>query len=162
MGGWHWERMKGREFERIILRVFIICIPRSRLQPTCVALMVFRALIISEESQLGEMKWCPERGIKNGKAADRDEINGEMIEGWVTWRLCNMSFESGVVHEGSRSGVIVPLYMDKREMTECMNYRGIRLLNVVGKVYAVIFVERVHKLTAGLIYDEQGGFRLGH
>ena len=41
--------------------------------------------------------------LKNGKAADKDEITREMIKGggdrvvdWI-WRLCNMDFESGVV-----------------------------------------------------------------
>ena len=41
--------------------------------------------------------------LKIGKAADNDEITGEMIEGgvdrvvdWI-WRLCNMTFERGVV-----------------------------------------------------------------
>ena len=41
--------------------------------------------------------------LKNGKAAGKDEITGEMIKGgvdsvvdWI-WRLCNMAFESGVV-----------------------------------------------------------------
>ena len=43
--------------------------------------------------------------LKNGKAAAKDEITGEMIKGggdrvveWI-WRLCNMAFEIGVVPE---------------------------------------------------------------
>ena len=42
---------------------------------------------------------------------------------WI-WRLCNMSFES-VLPEEWRSAVIVPLYKDKRNRTECRNYIGI-------------------------------------
>ena len=41
--------------------------------------------------------------IKNGKAAGKDEITGEMINGggdrvvgWI-WRLCNIAFECSVV-----------------------------------------------------------------
>ena len=41
--------------------------------------------------------------LKNGKAAGKNEITGEMIKGggdrvvdWI-WRLCNMTFENGVV-----------------------------------------------------------------
>ena len=30
---------------------------------------------------------------------------------------------------------------------------------MVGKIYAGILVDRVHKMTEGLIVDEQGGFR---
>ena len=58
------------------------------------------------------------------------------------------------------SAVTVPLYKGKGERTECSNYRGISLLSVVGKIYAGILVDRVHK-TEGLINDEQGGFRAG-
>ena len=51
--------------------------------------------------------------LKNGKAAGKDEITGEMIKGggdrvvdWI-WRLCNMAFENGVVPEDWSSIVIV-------------------------------------------------------
>ena len=76
--------------------------------------------------------------LKNGKATGKDEITGEKIKGggdrvvdWI-WRLCNMAFESGVVSEDWRS---FTLYKGKGEKTECKNYRGIRLLSVVGKIY---------------------------
>ena len=53
--------------------------------------------------------------LKNGKAASKDDITGDMIKGggdrvvyWL-WRLCNMTFESAVVPEDWRSVVIVPL-----------------------------------------------------
>ena len=43
--------------------------------------------------------------LKNGKAAGKDEVTGEMVKGgnymvvdWI-WRLCSMDFESGVVPE---------------------------------------------------------------
>ena len=43
--------------------------------------------------------------LKNGKAAGKDKITGEMIKSgddrvndWI-WSLCNMAFESGVVSE---------------------------------------------------------------
>ena len=46
--------------------------------------------------------------------------------------------------------VIVPLYKGKGERNECKNYRGISLLNMVGKIYAGILVYRVCRMT-----DEQ-------
>ena len=55
-----------------------------------------------------------------------------------------MTFESGVVPDDYTSALIVPLYNGKRERTECKNYRGISLLSVVGKIYVVILVDRVH------------------
>ena len=105
--------------------------------------------------------------LKNGKAAGKDEITGKMIKGggdrvvdWI-WRLCNMAFENGVVPEDWRSVVIVPLYKSKGEMNEFKNYRTISLLNVVGKIYAAILVDRVSRKIVGLIDDEQRGFREG-
>ena len=59
---------------------------------------------------------------------------------WI-WRLCNVDFDSGPVPEDCRSAVIVPLYKGKGERTECKNYRGIILLNVIGKIYAGILVD---------------------
>ena len=50
--------------------------------------------------------------------------------------------------------MIVPLYMGKGERNECKNYRGISLLSRVRKVYAGILVDRVYRVTGGLIDDE--------
>ena len=74
-----------------------------------------------------------------------------------------MASESGVVPEDGRSAVIVPLYKSKgeRERTECKNYRGNSLLNVVGKIYVGILVNKFRRVTGGLIDNEQRGFRVG-
>ena len=79
--------------------------------------------------------------IKNGKAANKDEITGKVIKGrggrvedWI-WRLCNMAFQRGFVPEDWSSAVTVPLYEGKGKRTDCNNYRGISLLSVVGKLY---------------------------
>ena len=42
-----------------------------------------------------------------------------------------------------------------------MNYRGITLLSVNGKIYARIIIDRIHRVSGGFIDDEQGGFREG-
>ena len=36
--------------------------------------------------------------------------------------------------------MIVSLYKGKGQRTECMNYRAISLLNVVGKIYLFIYL----------------------
>ena len=38
------------------------------------------------------------------------------------------------------------------------NYRYIILLSMIGKIYVGILVDRVQRVTEGLIDDEQGGF----
>ena len=85
--------------------------------------------------------------LKNGKAAGKDDFTVEIIKGgsdmvvdWI-WRLCNMTFERNV-RESWMTAVIVPLYKGKGERTECRNYRGISLLNVVGKIHAGVLVEK--------------------
>jgi len=105
--------------------------------------------------------------LKNGKASGVDEVTAEMlkigdeyVEEWV-WKLCAKAFECGRVPEDWKNAVIVPLYKGKGERSECKNYRGISLLSVVGKVYARVLMERVRRITEGLMDDEQGGFRKG-
>ena len=98
--------------------------------------------------------------VRNGKAAGKDEVIGEMVKvlcdmvmDWI-WRLCNMAFETGVVPENWITSVIVPLYKGNGEMTECKNYRGICQLSLVGKIYAGILTGRVSRMTERLIDDE--------
>ena len=56
-------------------------------------------------------------------------FDGVQREGGVlVWRLCSMSFESGVMPEDWRSDVIVLLYKGNGERTECRNYRGISVV----------------------------------
>ena len=71
------------------------------------------------------------------RSTGKDEIIGEMIKGggdrmvdWI-WRLCNMTFEIGVVPRDWGSAVIVPLFKGKGEKNKGKNYRGIRFLSVV-------------------------------
>ena len=77
---------------------------------------------------------------------------GDRVLDWIR-SLGNMVFESGVLPEDWRSAVIVPLYKGKGERTECKNYRGISF-SVVGKIYAGILVDRVHRMAGGMIDDD--------
>ena len=72
-----------------------------------------------------------------------------------------MAFESGFAPEDWRSAVIFPLYKGKGERTESRNYRGISFSSVVEKMYARILVDRIRRVTGGLIDEKQRGFRAG-
>ena len=72
-----------------------------------------------------------------------------------------MAFVNGVVLEDWSSPVIVQLYKGKGERNECKSYKGINFLKVVGKIHPWILVDKVCRVTGGLIDDEEGGFREG-
>ena len=86
--------------------------------------------------------------LKNEKAPGKNEVTKEVTDGVdrvvdFFWRVCNKTFESGVMLKDRRSSVIVSLYKGKGESTESSNYRGISLSSVVKKTYAGILVDRV-------------------
>ena len=116
--------------------------------------------VISKEEEMDRV-----RKFKNGKSAGIDEITGEMIKNggkmvidWIL-KLCNKAFMEGIVSRDWRRAVIVPLYKGKGDKGNCRNYRVFSLLSVVGKIYAGVLVERVRRVTEGLIGEEQGAFR---
>ena len=57
-------------------------------------------------------------------------------------------------------GVVVPLFK-KGDRMDLDNYRGITLMDVVGKVFSGILRERLENWYDGLIVEEQAGFRKG-
>ena len=56
---------------------------------------------------------------------------------------------------------IVPLHK-KNDRKVCSNYRGISLLNVPGKVLALILLEWLQAIIEPQLMDAQCGFRKGH
>ena len=92
------------------------------MQFTCVSLTEFGNYFGEEPIRRMEVEVRVGK-LKNGKAAGKDEVTGEMIKGGGNMvvdsirRVCNMNFESGVVPEDRRSAVIVPLYRGKGERT---------------------------------------------
>ena len=61
-----------------------------------------------------------------------------------------------------RDSEILTLYKNKGERNDCNNYRGISLLSIVGKVFALVILMRLQKLAERIFYpDSQCGFRAG-
>ena len=102
--------------------------------------------------------------MKGGKAPGMDGVRVEMLkEGGVTtseWlvRVFNICFMLSIVPV---DWVIVPLYKGKGDVHECSNFRGISLLNVVGKVYGRILINRIRDKTENVIAEVQSGFKRG-
>jgi len=59
-----------------------------------------------------------------------------------------------------RDALIVPV-PKKGDLQSCDNWRGIGLLDVVGKIFAQIIQDRLQVIAEGLLPDSQCGFRGG-
>ena len=81
----------------------------------------------------------------------------EVAVDWLA-KVFNIVWREGVAPSDWKNAVIVPVYK-KGSKLDCLNYRGISLVSVVGKVFARVLNERVKGLTVGKVMDEQGGFR---
>nr|VZI29249.1 unnamed protein product [Spirometra erinaceieuropaei] len=85
--------------------------------------------------------------LSSGKAPGSDAIPAEM------WR-------QGEVPQDFKDATIVHLYKRKGNRQVCDNHRGISLLNIAGKIYARILLNRLNNhLEQGLLPESQCGFR---
>ena len=71
-------------------------------------------MCMSERERERDFIWLGKR-VKN-EVWGKHERRGRVVD-WI-WRLYNVAFESGVVPENLRSGVIVPLYKGKGERSK--------------------------------------------
>ena len=74
----------------------------------------------------------------------------------------NVMWEKEEVPRDWVRGVIVPFYKDG-DKRDPLNYRGISLLSIVGKIYAGILNKRIMEFcdSNSVLVEEQGGFRRG-
>ena len=81
------------------------------------------------------------------------------------WQKSYGSFFGRVWDEGDvpkdwESGIVMPLFK-KGDRMDLDNYRGITLMDVVGKVFSGILRDRLEKFYEAKIVEEQAGFRKG-
>ena len=66
------------------------------------------------------------------------------------------------VHQDWIDAILVCLYKGKGQKSECGNYRGISLLEAVGKVFSKLLLNRLTKYICPIVIPEtQCGFRPG-
>ena len=58
-----------------------------------------------------------------------------------------------------RDANIVTLYKNKSDRGDCNNYRGISLLNIVGKLFAKVVLMKLRVLAERIYPESQCGFR---
>ena len=104
--------------------------------------------------------------LKKGKASGKTGILPELLLcGGVELhdrrlRVMQDVWEQGAVVEDWKDAVIVPI-PKKVNLKECDNWRGISLLDVVGKLFARIIQERLQVVAEEILPDSQCGFRKG-
>jgi len=105
--------------------------------------------------------------FKRYKAPGQDGVIGEILKAGgdkirkAVWMLCCIAWRTEKVPIDWMQGVVVPLHKDGDDR-DPMNYRGITLLSIVGKVYNRVLGNRLMSFaergSLGIV-EEQGGFR---
>ena len=104
--------------------------------------------------------------LKNGKVGGNTGILPELIryggaevQDKILELLCEV-WEEGTVVGDWKDAEIVPI-PKKGDLKHCDNWRGISLLDVVGKVFARILQERLQVVSEKVLPESQCGFRKG-
>jgi hypothetical protein len=106
---------------------------------------------------------------KNGKACGTDELFPELIKYAPTELIklmtdfFNLVLKTGKVPDEWARAIIHPIYK-KGPKQDCNNYRGISLLNAMGKLFTAVVNRRLSRFLegTGTIGPEQAGFRENH
>ncbi|XP_078612812.1 uncharacterized protein LOC144882704 [Branchiostoma floridae x Branchiostoma japonicum] len=114
---------------------------------------------------LEEVKTATEQQ-KSGKAAGVDAIPPEIWKHGgaalhiTLHKLFVLCWEQGKLPQDLRDAVIITLYKNKGEKSDCSNYRGITLLSIAGKILARILLNRLVPAVAERhLPESQCGFR---
>jgi hypothetical protein len=97
------------------------------------------------------------------KAPGIDNINPELIQATGPqmnsriYRLVTNIWTKEKMPNEWNLALICPIYK-KGEKSECNNYRGISLLNIVYKIIAAVITKRLNQYAEELIGDYQNGF----
>jgi len=101
--------------------------------------------------------------IAGGKAGGSSGILPEMVKicndellGYLV-QLFDVVWESKVVPQDRRDALLVPV-PKKGDLSLCDNWRGISLLDVVGKAFAKVIQQLLQKVVEEVVADSQCGF----
>ena len=104
--------------------------------------------------------------LQNVKSAGDDRIVAELLKNgeeavidWL-WELLQTVWRTRQVTSEWKSSTLVPLHKTN-DRKVCNNYLGISLLNIPGKVLALILFERLQAIIETQLMDTQCGFRKG-
>jgi hypothetical protein len=101
--------------------------------------------------------------LKNGRATGGDGVPPEFLKyggaamAEALCKLFNWIFAAGHTPEQWGKALVILLYK-KGDPTDPGNYRGISLLDVVGKVFTKLVAKRIEETVKDVIVEEQAGF----
>ena len=101
--------------------------------------------------------------MKNGKSCGPDGISTEALNHLGDWdvrqltKIFNAIKQSGKMPDEWRESTITPIYKDKEDHTNCINYRGIKLLSHTMKLWERIIDQRLRDIVS--ISVGQFGFK---
>ena len=104
--------------------------------------------------------------LKEGKAGGKNGILPEMVRGCgeammdYTLDMFRTVWMEQRVPQEWRDALLVPI-PKKGDLTQCDNWRGISLLDVMGKVFTKVIQMRLQKVAEEVLPDSQCGFRVG-
>ena len=106
--------------------------------------------------------------LKNGKAGGESRILPEMVkvacceEEFVQMLLDLVKdvWQEGKVPEDWRDAMLVPI-PKRGDLCQCDNWRGIALLDIVGKLVARVLQERLQRIAEEELPESQCSFRKG-
>jgi Reverse transcriptase (RNA-dependent DNA polymerase) len=114
---------------------------------------------------LAEVAECIEK-LRNLATPGEDQIDARMLKAgpvmhqWMHRIICAV-WRSGKCPPEWKSALIIALYKGKGAKDTAGNYRGISLLSIAGKVYAIILMHRVYVKVDPQLHEAQNGFRKG-
>ncbi|CAH1266354.1 Hypp3340 [Branchiostoma lanceolatum] len=95
----------------------------------------------------------------DGIPAEVYKVGGDALLERLTG-LFATCWEQGVVPQDLRDAVIVSLYKNKGEKSDCSNYRGVTLLSIAGKILARVVLDRlIPTIAEENLPESQCGFR---
>ena len=107
------------------------------------------------------------RKLKNNKAPGICGLTSEFLKNggpaMILWlqMLFNLVWHSEKIPSDWKKGLLVPIYKRKGSKAECINYRGITLLSVPGKLFAMLLLKRATRYLHALRRPQQAGFMPG-
>jgi hypothetical protein len=104
--------------------------------------------------------------LKNNKAPGEDGICAEIFKScfsevsqWLQ-RIFQIAWTSETLPQDWREAILIP-FPKKGDKTLCTNYRGISLIDIAGKIFASIILNRFLKIRDERTRINQAGFRPG-